>query len=430
MKEQIQGLLDFLDASRSVYHAVAYISEILDHEGYIHLDSGDDWDLQPGGKYYITRHGASLIAFRIPQGKPKGFMMSASHSDRPTFKVKENGELENKYIRLATERYGGMIMSTWMDRPLSVAGRVMVETPRGVQMKLVDIDQDLMVIPSVAIHMNRSVNDGYKWNPVSDTIPMLGDQDVKGDFAKIIAELGGGKIMSHDLFLYLRQKATVWGLEKEFISAQSLDDLQCAWGCCQGFLKSQESESIPVFCLFDSEEVGSRSISGADSTFLSGTLMRISWGVRMEMTRLLSNSFMVSADNAHAIHPNHPELADPNNAPVVNGGIVVKFNSNQKYTTDAVSAAVVRTVCARAGVPCQTYYNRPDIAGGSTLGYVSLTHVSVPTADIGLAQLAMHSCYETAGVYDSEHLEKAMVEYFSSSLLVTADGEFILTKSE
>ena len=428
MKKEIRELMDFLDASKSVYHAIDQLCQLLDRNGYTHLDSGDDWDLVPGGKYYVTRHGASLIAFRIPHARPKGFMMSASHSDRPTFKVKENGELENKYIRLATERYGGMIMSTWMDRPLSVAGRVMVETPRGVQMKLVDIDQDLMVIPSVAIHMNRSVNDGYKWNPATDTIPMLGDLDVKGDFAKIIAQLGGGSIVSHDLFLYLRQKATVWGLEQEFISAQSLDDLQCAWGCCQGFLKSQESESIPVFCCFDSEEVGSRSISGADSTFLSGTLLRIAQCIGIDVARLLSNSFMVSADNAHAIHPNHPELADPNNAPVVNGGIVVKFNSNQKYTTDAVSAAVIRTVCDRAGVPTQTYYNRPDIAGGSTLGYVSMTHVSVPTADVGLAQLAMHSCYETAGVYDSDYLEKAMVEYFSSSMVVTADGEFILTK--
>ena len=429
MKEQIRGLMDFLDASRSVYHAVAYLSDLLDRSGYIHLDSGDDWDLVPGGKYYVTRHGASIIAFRIPHARPVGFMMSASHSDRPTFKIKENGELENKYIRLATERYGGMIMSTWMDRPLSVAGRVMVQTPRGVQMKLVDIDQDLMVIPSVAIHMNRKVNDGYAFNPASDTIPMLGDLDVKGDFARIISQLGGGEVISHDLFLYLRQKSTVWGIEQEFISAQALDDLQCAWACAQGFLQADESESIPVFCCFDSEEVGSRSISGADSTLLSGTLLRIAQEVGIDVARLLSNSFMVSADNAHAIHPNHPELADPKNAPVVNGGIVVKFNSMQKYTTDAVSAAVVRTICSRVGVPFQTYYNRPDIAGGSTLGYVSLTHVSVPTADVGLAQLAMHSCYETAGVYDSGYMEKAMHEFFSSSLTVTADGEFILKRA-
>ena len=428
MTEQIRGLMDFLDASRSVYHAIDYLCKLMDSQGYVHLDSGDDWELVPGGKYYVTRCAASVIAFRIPEETPKGFMMSASHSDRPTFKIKENGELENKYIRLATERYGGMIMSTWMDRPLSVAGRVMVETPEGVKIQLVDFDQDLMIMPNVAIHMNRSVNDNYKWNPATDTIPMLGDLDVKGHFARMLDEKGGGKVISHDLFLYLRQKATVWGIEQEFISAQALDDLQCAWGCVQGFLKAAPSASIPMFCCFDSEEVGSRSVSGADSTFLSGTLLRIAKSLRMDVARLLSNSFMVSADNAHAIHPNHPELADPKNAPIPNGGIVVKFNSNQKYTTDAVSAAVIRTICQRAGVPTQTYYNRPDIAGGSTLGYVSMTHVSVPTADIGLAQFAMHSCYETAGVYDSEHIEKAMTEFFSTSLVVTADGEFILTK--
>ena len=428
MTEQIRALMDFLDASRSVYHAIDYLCKLMDSQGYVHLDSGDDWELVPGGKYYVTRCAASVIAFRIPEETPKGFMMSASHSDRPTFKIKENGELENKYIRLATERYGGMIMSTWMDRPLSVAGRVMVETPEGVKIQLVDFDQDLMIMPNVAIHMNRSVNDNYKWNPASDTIPMLGDLDVKGHFAQMLDEMGGGKVVSHDLFLYLRQKATVWGIEQEFISAQALDDLQCAWGCVQGFLKAAPSASIPMFCCFDSEEVGSRSVSGADSTFLSGTLLRIAKSLRMDVARLLSNSFMVSADNAHAIHPNHPELADPKNAPIPNGGIVVKFNSNQKYTTDAVSAAVIRTICQRAGVPTQTYYNRPDIAGGSTLGYVSMTHVSVPTADIGLAQFAMHSCYETAGVYDSEHIEKAMTEFFSTSLVVTADGEFVLTK--
>ena len=428
MTEQIRGLMDFLDASRSVYHAIDYLCKLMDSQGYVHLDSGDDWELVPGGKYYVTRCAASVIAFRIPEETPKGFMMSASHSDRPTFKIKENGELENKYIRLATERYGGMIMSTWMDRPLSVAGRVMVETPEGVKIQLVDFDQDLMIMPNVAIHMNRSVNDNYKWNPATDTIPMLGDLDVKDHFARMLDEKGGGKVISHDLFLYLRQKATVWGIEQEFISAQALDDLQCAWGCVQGFLKAAPSASIPMFCCFDSEEVGSRSVSGADSTFLSGTLLRIAKSLRMDVARLLSNSFMVSADNAHTIHPNHPELADPKNAPIPNGGIVVKFNSNQKYTTDAVSAAVIRTICQRAGVPTQTYYNRPDIAGGSTLGYVSMTHVSVPTADIGLAQFAMHSCYETAGVYDSEHIEKAMTEFFSTSLVVTADGEFVLTK--
>ncbi len=427
MNQQTRDLMDFLDASKSVYHSIAYLSAVLDREGYTHLPEGDDWTLEDGGKYYITRNHSTLIAFRIPHGEPKGFMISASHSDRPSFKIKENGELESKYIRLSTERYCGMLMAPWMDRPLSVAGKVMIETPRGVKTKLVDIDQDLMIIPNVAIHMNRKVNEGYTYNPATDTIPLLGDRDVKGMFRKMIADAaGGGRILGHDLFLYLRQKATVWGIEQEFISSQALDDLQCAWGCTMGFLKAKESGAVPMLCIFDSEEVGSRSVSGADSTMLTGTMQRIGRYLDANLVRMMSQSFLVSADNAHAIHPNHPELADPNNAPVMNGGIVVKFNASGRYTTDAVASAVFRRICNRANVPTQTYYNRPDIPGGSTLGYVSLTHVSVPTADIGLAQLAMHSCYETAGVYDSMYLEKAMTEYFSSSLTVTGEGEYII----
>ena len=426
MNKKIRELMDFLDASHSVYHTVSYISRILDEAGYIHLPEGDDWTLEDGGKYYITRNMSTVIAFRIPHGEPAGFLLSASHSDRPSFKIKENGELESKYIRLSTEKYGGMLMAPWLDRPLSVAGRVMVETPTGVKMKLVDIDKDLMIIPNVAIHMNRKVNDGYAYNPATDTIPLLGDRDVKGMFGRMIAEQAGGRILGHDLFLYLRQKSTVWGIEQEFISSQALDDLQCAWACLQGFLNAEESGSVPMYCVFDSEEVGSRSVSGADSTMLTSTMNRIARYLDANLARMMSQSFLVSADNAHAIHPNHPELADPNNAPVMNGGIVVKFNASQRYTTDAVAAAVFRSVCNRAGVPTQTYYNRPDIPGGSTLGYVSLTHVSVPTADIGLAQLAMHSCYETAGVQDSLYLEKAMTTYFSSTLTVTGDGEYII----
>ena len=426
MNEKTRALMDFLDASHSVYHAVAYISKILDQEGYTHLVEGDDWTLEDGGKYYIPRNMSTVIAFRIPHGEPAGFLLSASHSDRPSFKIKENGELESKYIRLSTEKYGGMLMAPWMDRPLSVAGRVMVETPTGVKMKLVDIDQDLMIIPNVAIHMNRKVNDGYTYNPATDTIPLLGDRDVKGMFGRMIAQQAGGRILGHDLFLYLRQNSTVWGIEQEFLSAQALDDLQCAWGCLQGFLNASESGSVPMYCVFDSEEVGSRSVSGADSTMLTSTMNRIARYLDANLARMMAQSFLVSADNAHAIHPNHPELADPNNAPVMNGGIVVKFNASQRYTTDAVAASVFRSVCNRAGVPTQTYYNRPDIPGGSTLGYVSLTHVSVPTADIGLAQLAMHSCYETAGVLDSLYLEKAMTTYFSSTLTVTGDGEYII----
>lgn len=426
MNERIQNLCGFLDAGKSVFHVVANLSSIMESSGYTRLSEGDEWKLAPGGKYYLTRGGTAMIAFRIPDGTPKGFLMSASHSDRPSFKVKENGELTGKYTRLTTEKYGGMLMGPWLDRPLSVAGRVMVETLDGVQAKLIDIDRDLMLMPNLAIHMNRNANDGYACNPCTDTIPLMGGADAKGKFAQLLEQEAGGKILGHDLYLYIRQKASVWGLEEEFLSAAALDDLECVWGCTQGFLNAGESGSVPVLCVFDCEEVGSHSVQGAASRLLLDTLERICQSMGWSIHRMLSQSFLISADNAHAVHPNHPEMADAANAPVVNGGIVVKFNASLRYCTDGVAAALMRKVCEKANVPTQTYFNRADIPGGSTLGNISLGHVSVPTVDIGLPQLAMHSCYETAGVKDAEYLMDAMAAFYSSTLTVTPDGAYTL----
>ena len=411
----------FLDASRSVYHAAAYLAKELEAAGYTRLLENESWDIVSGGKYYLTRGGTAVLAFRVPQGNARGFMMSASHCDRPTFKYKENGELSGTYTRLATEKYGGMLIAPWLDRPLSLAGRVMVETENGAESRLVDIDRDLLMIPNVAIHMNRSANDGYKWNPAVDTLPLLGGKDAKGKLQKLLEKLAGGKILGHDLYLYIRQKATVWGMDKEYISSAALDDLACAWCCTQGFLNAAEGESIPMLCVFDSEEVGSSSVQGAASKLLETTISRICDALKLDEQIMLANSFMISADNAHAVHPNHPELADPNNAPVMGSGVALKFNANQRYTTDGVSAAIFRKVCAMAGVNVQTYCNRADIPGGSTLGNISLSHVSVPSADIGLPQLAMHSCYETAAVKDALDLEAAMAVFYGKSLKVDAE---------
>ena len=422
MDKKIKDLSSFLDASHSVYHAAQNLMNLLKDAGYHQLSEGEKWDLTPGGKYFLTRGGTAVIAFRIPEGQIKGFMMSASHSDRPTFKIKENAELCGTYTRLATEKYGGMLMATWLDRPLSVAGRVVVGTEDGVQSKLVDIDRDLLLIPNVAIHMNRTANDGYKWNPAVDTLPLAGGKNAKGKLEQLLKKQAGGKILGHDLYLYIRQKAAVWGVDKEYISAAALDDLACAWSCTQGFLNAQESESIPVLCVFDSEEVGSASVQGAASRLLESTIKRICDASDLDAQILLSNSFMISADNGHAVHPNHPEFADATNAPVVNGGVVLKFNANQRYTTDGVTAAMFRKVCQKAGVTVQTYCNRADIPGGSTLGNISLSQVSVPTADIGLPQLAMHSCYETAGVQDVLDLCKAMTEFYSTTLEMAGDS--------
>ena len=418
----IKAFQSFLDTSVSAYHATYNLVKMLDGAGYTRLQEHEAWDLVPGGKYYMVRGGTTMLAFRIPHGRPRGFMMSACHTDRPTFKVKSNGELKGTYTRLAVERYGGMLMAPWLDRPLSVAGRVLVETEGGVKARLLNIDRDLMLIPNVAIHMNRSANDGYKWNPAVDMIPLLGGKDSADKFWPMLEEEAGGRILGHDLYLYVREKSRVWGMDGEYISAPALDDLECAWGTVQGFLKGAQTDSVPVFCAFDDEEVGSNSPQGAASTILEFTLERICLAMGLDIHLMLAQSFMASADNAHAIHPNHPEYADPCNAPVLGGGVVLKYNASQRYTTAGVSAAIFRKICARAEVPVQAYCNRADIPGGSTLGHISLTHVSVPTADIGLAQLAMHSCYETAAVADVAHLEKAMAALFGSALEVSSDG--------
>ncbi len=424
MDTRIEELKKFLDSAHSVYHAVAALEEQLKDAGYTRLSEADAWELAPGGKYYLIRGGSALLAFRIPEGECKGFLMSASHADRPCFKVKENGVLAGAYTRLAVERYGGMLIAPWLDRPLSVAGRVLVETETGVESRLVDIDRDLLLMPNVAIHMNRSANEGYKWNPATDTVPLLGSKETAEKFWQLVEEQAGGKILGHDLYLYVRQKAVVWGLDETFISSAALDDLECVWGCTQGFLNGKETANIPVLCVFDSEEVGSSSYQGAASDLLQSTISRICKTLNIEERRTLAQSFMVSADNAHALHPNHPELADAANAPVMGGGIVLKFNANQRYTTDGVSAAIFRKICARADVPVQTYCNRADIAGGSTLGNISLSQVAVPSVDIGLAQLAMHSCYETADVKDVAYLADAMAAYYAAELTMTGDGTY------
>lgn len=427
MDSRIKELKAFLDCAHSVYHAAALLARDLEQAGYSRLCEGDSWQLIPGGKYYLIRGGSALIAFRVPAEKtPSGFMISASHSDRPTFKVKENGEMTGKYTRLATEKYGSMLISAWLDRPLSIAGRVLVETDNGVQFQLLDIDRDLLLIPNVAIHMNRKANEGYAWNPGVDTLPLVGSEQAAGKLWRLLEQEAGGKILGHDLYLYIREKASVWGAEEDYISAQALDDLLCAWCCTRGFLEAGESGMIPVLCLFDSEEVGSSSVQGAGSTLLEDVLGRICDSLKLDIRLLLRRSFMASADNAHAIHPNHPEYADPNNAPLPGQGVVLKFNANQRYTTDGMSAAIFRKICEKANVPVQTYCNRADLPGGSTLGCISLGHVSVLSADIGLAQLAMHSCYETAGTADVVYLEQAMKVFYESALAGDAETVLIL----
>lgn len=451
ISEMTKELKKFLDESPVGLYAAANIRRMLLENGYTECQEGSEWSLVPGGRYFVMRNGSAVIAFQIPEeGSWAGFQIAASHLDSPTFRIKSNAEIvvENRYVTLNVEKYGGMLLASWLDRPLSAAGRVLVRTEDGIETRLVNIDRDLMIIPNVAIHMNREINNGYKWDMKQDLRPLLAGvqapdaanpeaavpaadkstEDIGTIFRRLVAEEAGVSledVLDTDLYLYNREKASVIGLNGEFISSGRLDDLQCAFGTLKGFLAARPEKSIAVYCAFDNEEVGSMTKQGADSSFLRCILERISAALgrsRDGFMASLSSSFMISADNAHAVHPNHPELEDPSHRPVPNGGIVIKYSANQKYTTDAVSGAVMKEICRKAGVPVQIFYNRSDLPGGSTLGNISTTQLSINTVDIGLAQLAMHSAYETAGVKDTEYLARASAEFFSGAVTGTGDG--------
>ena len=430
-QEVTRRLLDFLDASPSCYHAVDNLARRLEAEGYERLREAEPWALRPGGKYYVVRGDSSLAAFRVPGGVPAGFMLTAAHSDSPTYKVREEAEVlsAGNCVRLAVEPYGGMIARSWLDRPLSVAGRLVVRREGGIATQLVNVDRDLLVIPSVAIHLDREVNQGSALKANTDLLPLLGCGTERGRFRSLLAEAAGvpeEDILSTELFLYPRAAAVLLGAEGEFVASPRLDDLQCVFGCLEGFLAAKEGGSVPVLCVFNNEEVGSGTRQGADSTFLTDVLERISTALGRDWRLMAVNSFLVSADNAHAVHPAHPELSDGAERPVLNGGVVLKYNAGQKYTTDAVSGAVFREVCRAADVPVQRYSNRADLPGGSTLGNISSAHLSIPSVDIGLPQLAMHAAYEVAGSRDTALLVRATAEYFSRSFRYLPDGSIQL----
>lgn len=423
MKDYKNSLFKFIKNSPSAFHTVASVKERLVAEGYVELSEGNAWKLVDGGKCFVTRNGSSVIAFR-KTAAARGFVITASHSDSPAFRVKASGESAlGTYTKLPVERYGGMILYSWFDRPLSIAGRVVVRTDDGIAVKLLNVDRDLLVIPSVAIHLNRTVNEKFSPNPAQDLIPLLSAGGERVEIDKLIAEelgVNAEDVVAHDLFLYSRDEGCAVGASGELLLSPRLDDLECVYSSLEAFLDAKEQGMIPVLAVFDNEEVGSDTKQGAASTFLFDTLSRI-FPERDEYLAALSSSYMVSADNAHAKHPNHPELSDADNAPTVNGGVVVKFNANQKYTTDSISAAIFTEACRTCGVKHQTYYNRADMPGGSTLGSIANTKVSISTVDVGLPQLAMHSAVETAGAHDLCDMVSVLTRLYSSNIDIKGD---------
>lgn len=422
--EASRRLIDFLDSNPSPFHVVNALSKMYEKAGFKRLCEKDKFDVVKGGDYYVTRNNSAIIAFRVPKADFKGFNITSAHSDSPTFKIKANAEInvEKNFVKLNVEKYGGMLMAPWFDRPLGVAGRVMVKNGKKIEEKLFHIDRDIVMMPNLAIHMNREANEGYKYNAQNDTQPIFAEIGSNVTLYDIVAkELGISKedILDTDLFLSNRVKGTLWGAKNEFIAAGRLDDLQCVFAGAESIVEAKNKNNIIVHCVFDNEEVGSGTKQGAASTFLKDVLVRVNkalGGDEESYLRAVARSFMVSADNAHSVHPNYTEKADPCNRPVVNKGVVIKYNANQKYTTDAVSGAVFREICAEAKVPVQTFVNRSDAAGGSTLGNISNTQVSLNAVDIGMAQWAMHSPYESGGVKDTYFLEEAMKQFFKTDI--------------
>ena len=430
--EHVQELFDFIQQSPSCFHVIENVKKQLTEQGFEELCENKNWQIKEGGKYFVTRNLSSVIAFKVPTKDFKSFHIVASHSDSPTFKIKDHPEqmVKGKYVQLNTERYGGMIYSTWFDRPLSIAGRALVKTETGVATKLLNIDRDLLVIPNIAVHMDRTVNDGMKCTPQVNLLPLYGDAASKDTFNKLVAEACGTaeeNIISTDLFLYNRTAPTVWGAHNEYMSCAKLDDLECAFSSLKAFLKGENSQSVSVCAIFDNEEVGSSTKQGANSTFMYDILHRINENLgrtEEQYHTAVASSFMLSADNAHALHPNHPAISDPTNPVYLNEGIVIKHNANQKYTTDAVSSAIFQKMCEEKNVPYQHFVNRSDVAGGSTLGNIANTHVSLNTVDIGMAQLAMHSSYETAGVLDLDYMIAGMEAFYNSAVVAQCDGAY------
>ena len=437
-KEISKELVSFIQKSPTAFHAVEQMRSLLKDNGYEELLEGKKWHIEPGHRYFVTRNNSSIIALNLgTQLDNYSFNVAASHSDSPTFKLKENAELEvrGKYTQLNTEGYGGMLCATWFDRPLSIAGRVLVKEGDSYITRLLKIDRDLVLIPNVAIHMNRAVNDGFAYNKQVDLLPLFGGTETKaGDLKALIAKelnVNEEDICGEDLYLYIRMSPSIWGAHEEFISSPQLDDLQCAFTSLQGFLKGSNDQSINVFACFDNEEVGSGTKQGAASTFLYDVLHRINNALGKDdedYYRALAASFMLSADNAHAVHPNHPEKTDVNNCVYMNEGVVVKSHAGQKYTSDGVSIAVFKGICEKAGVPVQFFANRSDVVGGSTLGNIAMAQVSMNSVDIGLPQLAMHSSYETVGIKDTYYMIQVMEEFFNSHIEETSAHELKVTR--
>lgn len=434
----IEKTIELLNTSYSPFHVVKNIEEELKAKGFIPLCENRNYNLELGKSYFVKRNDSSIIAFRLPQKITTDFhfQITASHTDSPTFKIKPNPIIRKEnVILLNTEPYGGLIYNTWLDKPLSFAGRVMVRQKDRIETRLLSIDEDILIIPNLAIHMNRTINSGYIYNPSKDLLPMFAlDIDESFDFKEYLKnklELNGeDEVLAFDLFLYNRQKATLIGMNREFLASGREDDLTSCYSSLLGFMESQNQvAACNVFVAFDNEEVGSLTKQGANSTFLKETLKRISHilGINVDdyETRIAAST-LISIDNAHADHPNHLEIHDQTSPVLMNKGIVIKYNANQSYTSDSLSSSIVKALCHQKGIAFQEYTNRSDMRGGSTLGNISNSMVSLTSVDIGIPQLSMHSSYEVLAKNDITSMADFVKEYYSHDIYM--DGSSVRIK--
>lgn len=431
MKQAItfgKDLMHFLDRSPCSFFAILEMKRRLVEKGYQELFEKDSWKLKKNGKYYVTKNDSAIFAFQLGDGEieKEGFHIIGSHSDSPCFRVKNNPEMsvEGKYLKLNTEVYGGAILSTWFDRALSLAGRVTVRGKDALHpiSYFVNIEEDFMTIPNLCIHMNRGVNDGMSWNAQKDTLPFLGtlskDMEVEGYLQKKVAGLLKVEmedILAMDLFAYDREKAKIIGMKQEFIQSGRIDNLGMAHASLEALLCEKKSKACRVVLVSDNEEVGSMTKQGANSPFLKNCLRRILLALgkgEEDFMRTLANSFLISSDQAHALHPNYTEKQDLTNRPVLNGGVAIKIAANQAYTSDAHSIAVFVALCQKAKQQYQFFHNRSDMKGGSTIGPITSTQIDIPAVDIGNPILSMHSIRELIGIQDHYSLYKIFEEFF------------------
>ncbi len=423
--------LNFLKNAPTAYHAVSNLSKILDDKGFIKIEENEKWNLNKGGKYYFTRNNSSLLAFIMPNNIDSlSYNIIASHTDSPTFKIKPNFKLDKgRYSELNTEIYGGPILNTWMDRPLNIAGRIIIKDNNELKTLLISFDKPMCIIPNCSIHYYHELNNGVKLNPQIDLMPIFSDNNIdEKDLLDLISKKYNIKkenIISHDLYLSLIDRGTLLGANNEFIVAPQIDNLESAYASIDALTKSNNLSSVNIAVLFDNEEIGSKTRQGAASMLLADSLKRISLSLGLneeEHLISLSNSFIISLDNAQGYHPNYPSKYDPTNVAYLNDGIVIKNAARGSYTTDAISQAYFIEICKKANAKYQLNTNRSDIPGGSTLGAISLSNVSIHSIDIGLPQIAMHSAMETAGSFDYEELIKALKEFYNTHLSVLNDG--------